>query len=60
MPFSRFLTGAAQRYSLINGYVVADFGGLADHHSHAVIDEEATADLRPGMDLDARDPARDL
>src|SRR3546814_8782817 len=32
--------GAAERHALIDGYIVADFGGLADHHAEAVIDEQ--------------------
>ena len=43
---------AAERDALIDRHVVADLGGLADHHAHAVIDEEAPADLR------ARDESR--
>ena len=40
--------GAAQRHALIQQHIVADFGGFADHHAHAVIDEEAAADAAPG------------
>jgi len=42
---------------VVQGAVVADLGGLAHHHAHAVVDEHPAADLRPGMDLDARQPA---
>src|SRR4029077_14349964 len=41
----------------------ANVSGLADHHARAVIDEQALADTRGGMDLDARQYAcehRDL
>ena len=41
-------------------HVVADLGGLADHHAHAVVDEEAAADRRAGMDLDAGEEAAEL
>ena len=36
--------GAAQRHVLVDGDIVADLGGLADH-GEAVIDEEIAADL---------------
>ena len=43
----------AQGYAMIEGDIVADLGGLADHHPHAVVDEEALADCGAGVDLDA-------
>src|SRR6185437_6530193 len=50
--------GAAQGHALIKGHLVADLGRLADHHPHAMVDEEAAADGGAGMDLDAgQDPA---
>ena len=33
--------GAAERHALVERDVVADLGRLADHHAHAVVDEEA-------------------
>jgi len=33
---------------LIERAVVADFGRLAHHHAHAVVDEHAPADVRAG------------
>ena len=44
---------ATQRHTVIKGAVVADLGGLADHDTHAVIDEQPAADAGAGMDLDA-------
>jgi hypothetical protein len=44
--------GAAERDSLIQGHVVADLGGLADHDPHPMVDDEALADQRRGVDLD--------
>jgi hypothetical protein len=41
-------------------HVVADLGGLADHHAHAVIDEHSPPYARAGMDLDARQNAADV
>jgi hypothetical protein len=40
--------GAAQGHALVDGAVVADHGGLADHHAEAVVDEHAPADGAPG------------
>ena len=60
MPLASLFAGAAQRDALVEGHVVADLGGFADDHAHAVIDEEAPADLGAGMDLDSGDPSRDL
>ena len=34
--------------------------GLADHHAHPVVDEEPTADLGRGMNLDSGHPAGEL
>ena len=51
---------AAQGDALIERHVVADLGGLADHHAHAVVDEEAAADHGTGVDLDAGHEAADL
>jgi len=52
--------GAPQRHALVNGAVVADLGGLADHDAHAMVHEDAAADDRPGMDLDAGQKARQV
>ncbi len=52
------LAGAAERDALVEGYVVADDRSFTDDHAHAVIDEEAAADLRAGMNLDAGKEAR--
>ena len=60
MALAVLLAGAAQRDALVQQHVVADLRGLADHHAHAVIDEEAAADARAGMNLDARQSARKL
>ena len=45
--------GAAQRHALIQQAVVADDGGFADDHAHAVVDEQTFSDLCAGVDLDA-------
>lgn len=50
----------AECHALIQAYVIADLAGLADHDPRAVIDEEAAADLRAGVDVDARRRVRAL
>jgi hypothetical protein len=60
MPLAVLLAGASEGHTLIEGNVVADDSGFADNDSHAVINEQAAADLRPGMDLNSRQPAGDL
>ena len=44
--------GAAEGHPMIERAIIADLGGFADHDAHAVIDEQAAADARPGVDLD--------
>ncbi len=51
---------AAQRDALVEQNVVADLGGLADHHAHAVVDEAAPSDHGAGMDLDSGHRADEL
>src|SRR5579863_7362938 len=60
MSFALFLSCAAQSDSLVEGDVVADYGGLANYGAHAVVDEETAAEFRAGMNLDAGEQARDL
>src|SRR4029453_9963595 len=40
---------------VVEHHVVAEDRGLADHDAHAVVDEEASADRGPRMDLHARE-----
>ena len=49
-----------QRDLMIEVAIVADLGGLADHHAHAMIDDKPPADLRGRMDLDPGQPAGDM
>jgi hypothetical protein len=51
---------ATQGDAMIKCHIVADLAGLADHHAHAVVDEEAPADLGARVDLDSREPAAQL
>ncbi len=39
---------------------MADLGRLADHHPHAMVDEQAAADGGAGMDLDAGQEPPDM
>ena len=54
VALSLVLPGAAQGYSLVNGYIIANFGSLSHDHAHPVVDKESRSDLGPGMDLDPR------
>src|SRR3989338_1499065 len=58
VALAALLAGAAQRHPLEEGDVVADDGGLADHDPHPVVDEEAPADHRRGVDLYTGEPPR--
>ncbi len=49
-------TGAAQGHALVQGHVITNFGGLANDDAHAVVDEEAAADLGARVNLDAGQP----
>jgi hypothetical protein len=51
---------AAECDAVIKRAVVADFGGLAYHHAHAMVDEEAPSDARARMDLDAGEKTPDM
>ena len=50
--------GAAEGHLLVERHVVADLGGLADHHAGAVVDERAAADVGRGVDLHSGQGAR--
>ena len=60
MALASLLAGAAQRHALVEHHVVADLGRLADDDAHAVVDEEALADLRAGVNLDAGDQTAEV
>ena len=59
MALALFLARAAEGHALIEGYVVADNGRLADDDAHAVIDEQPFADLCARMDFNSREEAGD-
>src|SRR5690606_11842662 len=50
----RARTPPAEDGPLVERDILAYFSRLADHDAHAVVDEATRSDLRPGMDLDAR------
>ena len=43
MAFALVQAGAAQRDAVVERHIRANFGRLADHDPHAVVDEEARA-----------------
>lgn len=47
------LAGTAQRYPVVDGAVVSDLAGLAEHDAHAVVDEQTLADGGTRVDLNA-------
>ena len=49
-----------ERHRLIEAHVAADDRRLADHDARSVVDEEAFADLRARMDVDAGRGMRDF
>ena len=48
--------GTTERYTVIQGAIITNLRGLTDHHSHAVIDKEASTDNSARVDFDARIP----
>ena len=50
------LTGTAQGHPLINGAIVPNFRGLANHHPSTVVDEKAVADGSRRVNLDTGTP----
>jgi hypothetical protein len=60
VAFAFLLTGTTKRNTLVEKAIIANFGGLADHHTHPVIDEETASDPGSGMDLNSRQPPAEL
>ena len=54
MPLAGVLAGTAQGHAVIDGAVIADLGGFAEHDPHAVVNEQPLTDLGPRMNLDTR------
>src|SRR5205823_11813625 len=57
MTLDLFPLDAAKRDAVIQRAVIADLRGFADDHAHSVVDEDAAADRRPGMDFDPCEPS---
>ena len=51
---------SAQRHTVVDRAVVAHFRRLADHDAHAVVDEDAAADLGARMNFNAGKEAPDV
>ena len=60
MPLIPARTRNTQRHLMIKIAVIADFGGLADDDAHAVVEHDAPAKSRRGMDLDTGEKAREV
>ena len=56
----RLQRGTAERDTLVDRDVVTHNCGFTDHHTTAVVDEDAAADLRTRMDFDLRPVPGDL
>ena len=52
MALAALLARAAEGHALKERHVIADLSGLADDHTHAVVNEQARTDGCAGMDLD--------
>jgi hypothetical protein len=57
VPLPLLQAGAPQDGTSIHQDIITDFRGLSDHNAHAMVDEEATANLRSGVYLNASKPA---
>jgi hypothetical protein len=55
-----FHARATQDSSLVQEHIVPDLCGLANHHAHAAVNERASAEHGPGMDLYAGEPTVDV
>lgn len=54
------VSGAAEGHAMVNRAIVTDLGGFADDNAHAVVNEQAAANGRARVDLDAGHMARKL
>jgi hypothetical protein len=48
-----FKGGPTKHNAFINEAVIADLGGFPDHHTHAMVDEETSADRCSRMNLNS-------
>ena len=54
------LAGAPQGYPLVQQATVADLCRFTDHHTHAMVDEDAMADTGAGVDFNSCEGTTDL
>src|SRR5260221_5153806 len=52
VPLPFFPAGASEGHAMVERDIRADLGRLADHHAHAVIDEQTGTEPGAGVDLD--------
>ena len=57
MALAVALAGSPQRHALVDGHVAGHDGGLTDHHSCCVIDEQPPAQQRAGMNIHSGEEA---
>ena len=60
MALAALFARAAERDTLIQRDVIADFARFADDHAHGVVDEETTADFRSRVNFHARHETSEL
>jgi hypothetical protein len=60
MALDGFEINSAQGDALKNQTVVTDFGRLADHHAHSMIDHESFAEFRARVNFDSSQEAPDF
>lgn len=51
VAFAFVFPSASQSTPMKKDHIISDFGSLADHDAHPMIDEDALADGRAGMDF---------
>src|SRR5690606_10919849 len=51
--------GATQGNAVVQGAVVADFGGFTDHHAHTMVNKKTPADGGAGVNFETGKPAAD-
>ena len=60
MPLALLLARTPQSHTLIQSHIFTHDGGLADHDTHAVINEQSASDFCSGMNFDSGQKPRDL
>ncbi len=51
MPLTLLFAGSSQGHALVQGHIIADYSGLANHDTHTVINKQAAPNFRAGVDL---------